>query len=211
MTQADSDWSKVPAAVRAHEFRPDAELVKAVVDGDEEALRAVWERHVTSVRATLRACLGKDSVIDDLTQEVFLSFFKSAARLREPESLRPYLLGIATRLAFFELRTRTRRKRWQRLLCLSFDQDDAVSLPDVEERDAIRELNQVLQSVPERECQAFILRYVQDLSPSEVAVALGIPKGTAKRAIGTGRKLVLRKAKSSLALSAYLDRCREAK
>ncbi len=159
MNSVDPDClnQPVPAGLQPCEFRSDAELVKAVANGDEAALRAVWERHVTSVRATLRACIGRDSAIDDLTQEVFLSFFKSAARMREPGALRPYLLGIATRLAFFELRTRTRRKRWQRLLCLSFDQDDAVSLPDVEERDAIRELNQVLQSVPERECQAFIL------------------------------------------------------
>jgi RNA polymerase sigma-70 factor, ECF subfamily len=199
----------VVMAPRPHESRGDAELVKSVIDGDEAALRVIWNRYVTSVRSTLRACMGKDHTIDDLTQEVFIAFFKSAARLRTPGSLRPYLLGTATRLALFELRSRTRRNRWHRLFHFSVDETDAFCLPDVDERDALRALNHVLQSMPDRECQAFVLRYVQDLSPNDVAVALKIPKGSAKRAISRGRKLVLKTAKKESALTDYLRRCRE--
>ena len=60
----------------------DADLVLAVVDGDKAALRAVWDRHITAVRSTLRSCLGRDSAVDDLAQEVFLSFYRSASRIR---------------------------------------------------------------------------------------------------------------------------------
>jgi RNA polymerase sigma-70 factor (ECF subfamily) len=196
-------------ATLGRDSRDDADLVKAIIGGDEACLRVIWDRHVVSVRATLLACLGSDHAIDDLTQEVFLALVRSAARMRDPSALRPYLLGTATRLALFELRTRARRNRWQRLFHFSFDRDEHVCLPDVDARDAIRVLNHVLRSIPARECQAFVLRYVQDLSPSEVAVALGIPKGSAKRAIAVGRKLVLAKAKNDPSLTDYLRRCRE--
>jgi DNA-directed RNA polymerase specialized sigma24 family protein len=59
--------------------------------------------------------------------------------------------------------------------------------------------------IPERERQAFVLRYVQDLSPEEVAQALRIPKGTAKRAIAKGRSLVLLRARKDAALMQYLE------
>ena len=49
-----------------------------------------------------------------------------------------------------------------------------------------------------------MLRYVQDLTPAEVAQALGIPVGTAKRAISEGRRRVLLRAQNEPALLQYL-------
>lgn len=186
---------------------PDTELVQAVVEGNKVALRAVWDRYITAVRTTLRSCLGNDPMIDDLAQEVFLTFYRSAGRIRDRSALRSYFLGIATKLAFSEIRTRSRRNRWYRLFHWSFD--SAARSPDVDERDALRSLHNVLSRIPDRERQAFVLRYVQDLAPTEVAQALGIPKGTAKRAISEGRRRVLLRAQKEPALVEYLRSSQE--
>src|SRR4051812_21177500 len=90
----------------------DAELVRAVVQGDHAALAAVWQRYVVDVRRMIRSCLGADTMMDDLVQEVFVGFYRNAARLSSPSALRSYLLGIAARTCAFELRTRKRRHRW---------------------------------------------------------------------------------------------------
>ena len=182
----------------------DADLVLAVADGNKAALRVVWDRHITAVRSTLRACLGRDSAVDDLAQEVFLSFYRSAGRIRDPSALRPYLLGAAAKLASAEIRSRTRRSRWYRLFHWSSMAGRASRGPDVDERDALRSLREVLAKVSERERHAFVLRYVEDLTPMEVAQALGIPKGTAKRAISEGRRRVLLRARREPALAEYL-------
>jgi RNA polymerase sigma-70 factor (ECF subfamily) len=182
----------------------DADLVLAVVDGDKAALRAVWDRHITAVRSTLRSCLGRDSAVDDLAQEVFLSFYRSASRIRDPSVLRPYLLGAAAKLASAEIRSRTRRNRWYRLFHWSSMAGRTTHGPDVDEREALRSLRDVLSKVSDRERQAFVLRYVQDLTPTEVAQALGIPKGTAKRAISEGRRRVMLRAQKEPALAEYL-------
>lgn len=182
----------------------DAEVVLSVVEGDKAALRAVWDRYIAPVRATLRSCLGRDPAVDDLAQEVFLSFYRSAGRLRDPSALRPYLLGAAAKLASAEIRARTRRKRWYRLFHWSSTTGRSAREPDVDERDALRALRAALAKVPDRERQAFVLRYVEDLSPMEVAQALGLPKGTAKRAIAEGRRRVLLRAQREPALVHYL-------
>jgi RNA polymerase sigma-70 factor (ECF subfamily) len=183
---------------------PDAALVLAVVDGDKAALRVVWDRHIMAVRSTLRSCLGRDSAIDDLAQEVFLSFYRSASRIRDPSALRPYLLGAAVKLASAEIRSRMRRNRWYRLFHSSSLAGRTAYGPDVDERDALRSLRDVLSKVSDRERQAFVLRYVEDLTPMEVAQALGIPKGTAKRAISEGRRRVMLRAQEEPALAHYL-------
>ncbi|MGD0837970.1 MAG: RNA polymerase sigma factor [Polyangia bacterium] len=183
----------------------DIELVRAVVGGDKVAFREVWDRYLTPVRATLRSCLGGGQVVDDLTQEVFLSFYRAASRIRDPSALRPYLLGVAARLASMEIRSRSRRDRRNRLFYWSSPEHWGGRAPDIDERDALRCLRGLLAMIPERERQAFVLRYVQDLSPEEVAQALRIPKGTAKRAIAKGRSLVLLRARKDAALMQYLE------
>jgi RNA polymerase sigma-70 factor (ECF subfamily) len=182
----------------------DADLVSAVVEGNKAALRAVWNRYIAAVRSTLRSCLGRDSAVDDLAQEVFLSFYRSAGRIRDPSALRPYLLGAASKLASAEIRSRTRRSRWYHLFHWSSMAGRAARGLEVDERDALRSLRDVLSKVSDRERQAFVLRYVEDLTPMEVAQALGIPKGTAKRAISEGRRRVLLRARKEPALAEYL-------
>jgi RNA polymerase sigma-70 factor (ECF subfamily) len=181
----------------------DADLVSAVVEGNKAALRAVWDRYIAAVRSTLRSCLGRDHAVDDLAQEVFLSFYRSAGRIREPASLRAYLLGAASKLASAEIRLRSRRRRWYHLFHWSSMAGRVVRSPEAE-RDALRSLRDVLSKIPDRERQAFVLRYVEDLTPTEVALALGIPKGTAKRAISEGRRRVLVRARKEPALAQYL-------
>ena len=182
----------------------DAELVQAVAEGDQAALRTVWDRYLPAVHRTLHALLGNDQAIDDLAQEVFLSFYHSAGRILDRGSLRPYLLGAAAKLAIFEIRTRTRRNYWHRLFHRSSASGLGAVGPEVEGRDALRSLRAVLEKIPERERQAFVLRHVHDLSPAEVAEAMGLPQGTTKRAISEGRRRVLLRAQKEPALAEYL-------
>jgi RNA polymerase sigma-70 factor (ECF subfamily) len=187
----------------------DADLVQAVAERNKAALRVVWDRYASAVRSTLHSCLGRDHAIDDLAQEVFLAFYRSAGRIRDPSALRTYLLGTAVKLASAEIRSRTRRNRWYRLWHWTTMAGRPAHEPDVDERDALRSLRGVLSRISDRERQAFVLRYVQDLSPVEVAQALGIPKGTAKRAISEGRRRVLLRAQKEPALLQYLASTQE--
>lgn len=183
----------------------DAELVSRVAAGDGQAVMLVWERYAPAVRAALFASLGPDHALDDLLQDVFLSFFRRAAKIENPSALRSYLLGAAVRTATFERRTRARRSRWLGLFATD-SQIDTVHTPEVETQDVVRALTRVLSQLPERAREAFVLRYVDDLSPPEVAVALGVSESTAKRAIAKGRERVLFHAAQESMLHGYLDK-----
>ncbi len=183
----------------------DMDLVRAVANGDHDALSAVWARYASDVRAMIVSCLGPDSAIDDLVQEVFVGFFRNAGRLENPRALRSYLLGIAARVSAFEIRTRSRRSRW-----LSFTRSG--TLPDlparespIDPRDSLRALRRLLQGIPELPRMAFMLRYVEELSPEEVALALGISLAKTRRAITLGRERVLTLGKREPALLPYLE------
>jgi RNA polymerase sigma-70 factor (ECF subfamily) len=179
-----------------------------VAGGDQAALAQVWERYAADVRLSIRGSFGQDPLVDDLVQEVFIAFFRGAARLKNPRALRAYLLGTAMRLTAFEIRTRRRRFRWLRLTPSGvLPETEAPSR--AEPRDALTALRLVLQQLRELPRMAFELRYVMDLSPAQVAVALDISEAKARRAITEGRERVMALARAEPALTLYLGTAAE--
>jgi RNA polymerase sigma-70 factor (ECF subfamily) len=152
----------------------------------------------------IHSCLGADSAVDDLVQDVFLGFFRNASRLSSPTALRSYLLGIAARMCAFELRTRKRRFRWLRFTKTGELPDGPHAESPLDSRDSLRALRRLLGRVPELPRMAFILRYAEDLSPEEVAIALGVSDAKARRAITSGRERVLALGQGEPALLPYL-------
>ena len=114
MSPAPRPVSTLPAAEVARfpvDRAGDAQLVAAAAKGDRRAMAEVWDRHSDFVRGVLHGALGRDHAIEDLTQEVFLAFVRSAATVADGSKLRGFLAGVAVRLAAMEIRRRKVR-RW---------------------------------------------------------------------------------------------------
>jgi RNA polymerase sigma-70 factor, ECF subfamily len=182
----------------------DAELLRAVVARDAKAVGEVWTRYAADVRGMVRRCLGPDSASDDLTQDVFIAFYRNAGRLENPSALRSYLLGTAARVCAFELRTRKRRLRWLHFTRTGTLPEARAADSPVDPRDSLRALHRILARVRELPRMAFILRYAEELSPQEVAIALGVSDAKARRAITEARARVLDLARAEPALVAYV-------
>ena len=185
-----------------HDRRSDADLVRDVILGHEEALVAVWRRHGPAVRRTLFAQLGRDDSVDDLLQEVFLAFTHGAARITQPDRLRSYLMAAAVRQARQAIRDRSRRRRWLGLL--AEDRRGASIPPAVHSRDALRRLRDILDPLPDRLRESFILRFVEGLPTVEVAEIRGVSLATAKRDVAKAHDRVLFQSRRDPALTDYL-------
>lgn len=185
-----------------HDRRSDADLVRDVILGHEEALVAVWRRHGPAVRRTLYAQLGRDDSVDDLLQEVFLAFTHGAARITQPDRLRSYLMAAAVRQARQAIRDRSRRRRWLGLL--AEDRKGASIPPAVHSRDALRRLRDILDNLPDRLRESFVLRFVEGLPTVEVAEIRGVSLATAKRDVAKAHDRVLFQSRRDPALTDYL-------
>lgn len=183
--------------------RTDADLVRLVAEGNDAALAVVFRRYGMIVRRTLQGQLRGDAAVDDLTQEVFLGFHRTAGNVTEPDKLRAYLVGTAFRQAKQHIRQKSRRRR---LLGFFGDsqRDEVHASPTPHARDDLRCLRDVLERLPERLRDSFVLRYVEELGPQEVADARNVSLATAKRDIARARERVLYYAQREPALSGYL-------
>lgn len=163
----------------------------------------VWDRYSDFVRGVLHGALGRDSAIEDLTQEVFLAFVRGAKSVSDGAKLRAFLAGVAVRLAAMEIRRR-RVRRWLVLSPTGELPEPAASPHDAEGQQVLGALERVLANMGQRRRMAFVLRHVQGLEMLEVAAALSISESTLRRELSRARDHLLRVAGREPALAQYL-------
>ncbi|HYO41852.1 MAG TPA: sigma-70 family RNA polymerase sigma factor [Candidatus Limnocylindrales bacterium] len=193
----------------------EAMLVRAVAGGSEEALAALYDRHVDGVHAVALRLTGDRGIAEEVVQETFLALW-NRAELFNPEvaSLGTWLRSIARNRTVDRLRAIGRRPPIVPLGSPG-DPDDADAglsrlgpravvvggaVPDpgpeeAAEAAAVRAgIRTALASMPETERTVIVLAYRDGLTQQEIAERLAWPLGTVKtrtrRALGRLRELL---------------------
>lgn len=184
-------------------FGDDAAFVAALVAKDPAAACAAWDVYAPLVRGLLWQSLAVGSDVDDLTQDVFLHFFRRIGDLRDPLAVRSFVVGIAIRVARGELR----RRRVRRWLWLTDDgelPDETAPAADLVAREALKHLYAILDKMDDESRLAFVLRYVRGLELTEVAAALGCSLATTKRRIAHVQERIAVHARRDACLAPFL-------
>jgi RNA polymerase sigma factor (sigma-70 family) len=166
----------------------DAELVGRAVGGDPAPFVELVRRHEAAVHRYLSRRVGAD-VADDLLSEVWMAAFTSLGRFDGAwSSARPWLFGIA----------RNRVRSFRRLRQPSGGGPDAAlnPWPDVDTRLATQargeEIRAALRALPAEEREVLLLVAWEELTPSEAAIVLEIPAGTARSRLHRARMALRR-------------------
>jgi RNA polymerase sigma-70 factor, ECF subfamily len=152
-------------------MRSDADLVRAVGEGDGAALAELctrWERPL--YRFLHRSGTGDDA--DDLFQETWIRVVRGARRFDPERRFSTWLFQIALNL------TRDLGRRRART-----DPDAAAEPVDAEGSDRIEraiDARRLLDALPEAQREVVVLRMFADLGEDECAQILGCPRGTVK-------------------------------
>ena len=177
----------------------DEELMPLVGRKDPEAFEVLYDRHGGAAYSLAYRIVGEQGSAEDVTQEAFISVWRSGARFdRARGSVRSWLLSVVRNRAIDFLRSRAGKAPK-----LDFDDEAVLEQRPAEERtedEAIRnetasEIRGVLGGLPGEQSQVIELAYFGGFSQSEIAGMLGLPLGTVK-----GRmRLGMRKIRSELA------------
>jgi RNA polymerase sigma-70 factor, ECF subfamily len=150
--------------------KSDAELVRAVLDGDLHAFAALLERYRDAYTRFAVRMLGSHADADDVLQSAWMRAFRNLASCRDPERFGAWLYQIVVN----ECRTyATRRGRRDK----RFEGDERLDqLAVVDESDpAMREEIQLaLDRLPSDQREAFVLKYIEDLNYDEMAELTGV-------------------------------------
>jgi RNA polymerase sigma-70 factor, ECF subfamily len=142
-------------------------------------LRSVYDSHKGFVWACLQRFGAPTSELEDLFQEVFLVVHRKLSSFEPGAPMRPWLFGIALRVASNHRRRAYRR--WE----LSSDElvDAARTEHDSPETSAAssqarRTLHRILGGMPLEKRAVFVMFEIEGKSCDEIATELVVPVGT---------------------------------
>ena len=175
----------------------DLRLAEAAIARDSEAVRLVWDRYRRWVAAILLAYKPREVDLEDLLQEVAMTFVRKIGELRDPEALRPWLRSVAINAARLAGRKQTTARKYARQLRLMVEQEgDRSRSPDIaaSQREEARRLLDLAMELPEGYREPLLLRCMQGMSYREIGRIVGLPETTIETRIARGRRMLREKA-----------------
>jgi RNA polymerase sigma-70 factor (ECF subfamily) len=162
-----------------HTDFPDAALVRAILDGDRTAFRALYDRHtVPAYQAAWRILGGSRHDADDAMQDTWIRAVASLDRWSGATPFGAWLRGIAVHVAIDMLRRQAR---------FTDDPGDAVRAT----ADAIDErldLTAAMAALAPGYRAVLVLHDIEGFSHEEIGQRLGITAGTSKGQLFKARR-----------------------
>lgn len=158
----------------------DAELVRETLSGDRDAFGKLVDRHRRTVFALCLQRGFQPAEAEDLTQDVFIKAYKALPKLQTAEHFGRWIYGITAHVAADAARTRRRRSDDVNLDSAGAFEDPRegyVSEGVLQER---ADVMRALSELPEEQRIVLTLRYLEGMSPKEIAERLGEPRGTVR-------------------------------
>jgi RNA polymerase sigma factor (sigma-70 family) len=153
---------------------------------DDSAFAVLVRRHGPMVWGVCSRMLPRAEDAEDAFQATFLVLVRKARTLRGPESVGPWLYGVAQRTAL-KARTRGSRRRAEELLV---EPPAAEATPEVVWRDLRPVLDEEVNRLPDRYRAPFLLCYLEGVTNEEAARRLGCPKGTVLSRLSRAREML---------------------
>ena len=161
---------------------PSEELMGRIAEGDNSAFEILVHRHQTSILNLIYRFIGDRTQAKDLAQEVFIRVWQAAGSYQPKAKFTTWIYRITANLCMNELKSSRRRRLFQ-FLRFGKDQGNTIEevLVDVSpspedlllSREQSRRISDALQSLPDNQRMALILKRYDDLSYQEIAQIVG--------------------------------------
>jgi RNA polymerase sigma-70 factor (ECF subfamily) len=178
----------------------DAALIRRIVDADETALGALYDRWVRSLYSLVLHLLRDPDEAEDVVEETFWQAWRKAGSYEPSKgAVSTWLLTIGRRKALDRLRAR-KRNREDRIQDERGFSDLRSASPDPgseAEGSELREhIRAALRELPDEQREVLELGYFSGLSQAEIAEKTGQPLGTIK----TRMRLAMQKLREPLSI-----------
>ncbi len=143
---------------------------------------ALFEQEGQSLVRLARLFVDDRNAAEDLVQEAFIRLARSAHRIKDESKAAAYLRSIVLNLA----RDSNRRGLVSLRHHLPLDDRRASTEDVIELQEDQHEVIDALRDLPQRQRNALVLRYYQDLGIDDIAAAMGISRNSVKTHLQRG-------------------------
>ncbi len=161
-------------------------------------------RHGPSVLRICRGLLGDRGEADDAFQATFLVLARRAGSLHPRDSVGPWLLGVARRIAMKARTAAIRRRFHERRSAVPVIFDPATTRFEINEP-----LREAVDRLPEQLRAPIVLCYFERMSYKSAAATLGIPEATVRGRLVKARDLLRQRLSADFDASSLTGRSSE--
>jgi RNA polymerase sigma-70 factor (ECF subfamily) len=169
----------------------DEDVMQLVRRGDASAFEVIYERHSPAAFSLAYRMMGTRSGAEDVTQDAFLSMWRSGARYdRARGSVRTWVLGIVHHRAIDALRRATvhdKRRAGDEGIEERFEARERTDV-EAARREESGTVRTALRTLPSDQSQVIELAYFGGFTHTEIADMLDAPVGTVKGRMRLGLK-----------------------
>ena len=167
-------WEGTIALERAADVGLEDALTRAV-SGDQLAFAEIVSRNQAMVFSLACHFLRDRSLAEELSQEVFLNLHQNLSAIQSPAHLTFWLRKVTSHRCIDQ----TRRQKVRPQVSLE-DVPEPVAKDPESDLLLSEMLRKVVDTLPEKPRMIVILRYQEDLDPTEIARVLNMPLNTVK-------------------------------
>ena len=150
----------------------DHDLLKRAVRGDNKAFHALMDRHAPRLYRLAVSLVGNSTDAEDVLQEAFTGVYRGMGKFEGRSSVKTWI----TRIVFTQAAKFHRDRAGKSMAPLVFDhasEDTGSSHLEAKE-----ELDAALAKLSPEHREILVLRELEGMSYEEMALVLGVPRGT---------------------------------
>jgi len=178
-------------------FGEEKDLIEACKRGDSSALKEIYECYKDKVHSLGYYMTHDREAARDITQQVFLKLFGSILTFQYRASFSSWLFRLAMNVCRDYQRARRRLKLFSADWAASHSTTDLM--PSLEEKLVKEKLSEAVQKVvmnmSPKLRTVVVLKYIEDLSYSQIAELLGCSIGTVSSRLNRSHKILAEELK----------------
>ncbi len=175
----------------------DAALVHKIIQRDEAALAALYDRYAGMLSSVLNRILRDTQAAEEILQDIFYQLWCGASRFDPARgSLPGWLLVIARNRAISRLRRHNPaagEEILENTVVMPFDLESTTA-----QQQLLARVKGALESLPKEQRAAVELAYFEGMTHSEIAERTGDPLGTVKTRLRSAIETLKRNLQSTM-------------
>ena len=163
-----------------HELNNDFELTKSFLNGDKSAFNRLAVKYHEKIYWHARRMTGNHLDADEIVQEVLIVLYNKLKTFEFKSSLYTWIFTITNTRSINYLKKKNLRSFFSLddISNSKFEQNDMID--DLESKQKVEKIEKVLQKLPVKQREVFIMRNFDELSYEEISQITGKNIGTLK-------------------------------
>jgi len=175
----------------------ESELVRRLRTGDSLAFDLLFEKYSSKLFYFVNKHLNVKEESEEIVQGVFLNLWEHKKELRSEGAFKSYLYKIALNsIRNYFIKKQVQEKHKQ-LIAQEYLIESDADTDELDYESVVKQVDQLIDQLPEKRREIFLLSRKEGLDISEIANYLGISESTVKNQISSAISFLKREIKES--------------